>query len=313
MAAAAEEGRDKLTLFLPVRLASFGLWVEQLVAESTGKEGRGIVPITGERPSGITSDRAIVLVSFGGEPPEFPPLDGLRDLNTPLLEIDVPDASAIGAEFLRWEMATATAGLLLGINPFDEPNVQQAKDATRKLLDEYRSSGRLPVREPHEDVKGAKLTVSAAADDALDDDGLEYFLDVLHSRDYFGLLAYLPPDREPFESLLRQIRADVGGSGATMLGYGPRYLHSTGQLHKGGADNGVFVIVTADAEEDLPIPGEAFSFGVLEMAQALGDFESLDRAGRRALHIHLPRRDVRLLRSVFDRLLATQKKKVERG
>ena len=307
MAAAAEEGRDKLTLFLPDRLASFGLWVEQLVAESTGKEGKGIVPIAGERPEGITSDRAIVVVSLAGEPPEVPPLDFLRELRTPLLEIDVPKADAIGAEFLRWEMATATAGLLLGINPFDEPNVKQAKDATQKLLDEFKSTGRLPVRVPHGEIKGARLTLSAAADEALDDDGAERFLQVLQAGDYIGLLAYLPPDREPWDSALQDIRVALGKASnhapATMFGYGPRYLHSTGQLHKGGANNGVFIIVTAEVQDDLPIPGEPFSFGVLEMAQALGDFESLDSAGRRALHVHLPRREVDLLKRVFDRLL----------
>ena len=301
MAAAAQEGRDKLTLILPNELASFGLWVEQLVAESTGKQGKGIVPVTGERlPPGLTSDRALVVVSFQGEPPDVP-LDVLRELPTPLLELDVPNESSIGAEFLRWEIATATAGLLLGINPFDEPNVQQAKDATRTLLDQYRVTGRLPVPASHGEISGAVLTLSTAADDDLDGDGVEHFLNVVHEGDYCGLLAYLPPDREPFDSALQEIRSSVGG--VTTFGYGPRYLHSTGQLHKGGANNGVFVIVTADAREDLPIPGEPFSFGVLEMAQALGDFESLNQAGRRALHVHLPKRDVKILRRVFDRLL----------
>jgi glucose-6-phosphate isomerase len=313
MAAAAEAGRDKLTLFLPTPLASFGLWVEQLVAESTGKEGKGIVPITGEMPEAITSDRAIVSVSLGGEPPELTTeggsfrLDFVHDFRTSL-ELDVPSATHIGAEFFRWEMATATAGLLLGINPFDEPNVKQAKDATHTLLEEYKSSGRLPVREPDGEIKDARLTLSTAAEEALAEDGAEHFLQLLTSgEDYFGLLAYLPPDREPFDSALRGIRAAVGkASGCpTMFGYGPRYLHSTGQLHKGGANNGVFVIVTAAAQEDLPIPEESFSFGVLEMAQALGDFESLDRTGRRALHVHLARRDVDLLTRVFERLLKT--------
>jgi glucose-6-phosphate isomerase len=304
MAAAAEAGRDKLTLLLPESLASFGLWVEQLVAESTGKEGTGIVPITGESPSSMTSDRAIVVVSVGGKPPEgFPDL--LRGSEVPWLELAMPAPNAIGAEFLRWEMATATAGLMIGINPFDEPNVQQAKDATRMLLDEYKSSGRLPLRQPNGEIEGARLTLSAAAEGALDEDSAEHFLQVIGGGDYFGLLAYLPPDREPFDSVLQGIRTRVGKSGrcATMFGYGPRYLHSTGQLHKGGANNGVFVIITADTQDDLPIPGEPFSFGVLEMAQALGDFESLNSAGRRALHVHLPRRDVDLLKRVFDRLL----------
>jgi hypothetical protein len=305
MAAAASIGRDKLTLVLPKPLASFGLWVEQLVAESTGKQGKGIVPITGE-PAGarLGSDRAIVSVSFAGEAPELP-LDFVHQSNIPLLELGVPDESAIGAEFLRWEVATAAAGLLMGINPFDEPNVQQAKDATRALLETYRSTGQLPVRVSHGDVDGVRLTLSAAAEQELQGVGAERFLRVLRAGDYFGLLAYVPPYREPFDSAFQDVRASVGGASgcATMFGYGPRYLHSTGQLHKGGANNGVFVIVTAAVQADLAIPEEPFSFGVLEMAQALGDFESLDRTGRRALHVHLPRRDVDLLRRVFDRLL----------
>jgi hypothetical protein len=135
--------------------------------------------------------------------------------------------------------------------------------------------------------------------------GVERFFDVVRSTDYVGLLAYLPPDRDPFDAVLREAQGTLMGTRgwATMLGYGPRYLHSTGQLHKGGANNGVFVIVTAPADSDLAIPGEPFSFGVLEMAQALGDFESLDREDRRALHVHLPRRDETLLRRVFERLM----------
>ena len=301
MAAAAEAGRDKLTLMLPERFASFGLWVEQLVAESTGKQGKGIVPLTGETLTRTTSDRALVSVAFGGRPPDGP-TDAVRGMQTPRLDLEVPDAYAIGAEFMRWEIATATAGLLMGINPFDEPNVKQAKDATNALLEEYRSTRRLPVRDPNGEIKGAHLTLSAAAEEVLEDDGPEDFLSLVHEGDYLGLLAYLPPDRDPFDSALREIRAALGGGSApTMFGYGPRYLHSTGQLHKGGANNGVFIIVTAEAE-DLAIPGEPFSFGVLEMAQALGDFESLDKTGRRALHVHLPKRDVQLLRDVFKQL-----------
>jgi glucose-6-phosphate isomerase len=305
MAAAAEERRDKLTLFLPERLASFGLWVEQLVAESTGKDGKGIVPIA-RHPidASMDPDRAAVIVSLAGEPPTAA-LDAIRSSGAPVLDLVVPDVTAIGAEFLRWEIATAAAGLLMHINPFDEPNVKQTKDATRRLLDAYTSSGRLPDREPHGEIAGARLTLSTAAAEALQGAGANQFLRVIQAGDYFGLLAYLPPDRDPFDSALRGIQFEVVNQChcATMYGYGPRYLHSTGQLHKGGANTGVFVIVTAAVPEDLPIPGEPFSFGVLEMAQALGDFESLDSAGRRALHVHLPRRDVDLLKRVFDRLL----------
>jgi hypothetical protein len=214
--------------------------------------------------------------------------------------------TAIGAEFLRWEVATAAAGLLMEINPFDEPNVQQAKDATRVLLDSYHSSGRLPIPEPDGSFDGARLTLSAAARDDLTGASADAFLSVLRPADYFGLLAYLPPDAAPFDPPLQELRNSVATRGrcASMLGYGPRYLHSTGQLHKGGANNGVFILITAEPASDLPIPGESFSFGVLEMAQAVGDFQSLDRAGRRAMLVHLPKRDVDHLRRVAGALLA---------
>jgi glucose-6-phosphate isomerase len=306
IAGGARTGRDKLTLLLPPRLASFGLWVEQLVAESTGKQGTGIVPIAGESISAPRGDdRAFVAISLPDEP--APSIDSIRPSGAPLLELQMADAFSIGAEFLRWEVGTAAAGALLEINPFDEPNVQQAKDATRALLEAYRSSARLPTREAHGNIEGARLTLSGAAQQELREGGPERFLRLLRPGDYFGLLTYLPPDRAPFDGALQDVRSAIGmASGcATMFGYGPRYLHSTGQLHKGGANNGVFVIVTAAVEEDLPIPDEPFSFGVLEMAQALGDFESLDKTNRRALHVQLPRRDVDLLRRVFSRLLAT--------
>ena len=304
MAAGAQTGRDKLTLLLPERLASFGLWVEQLVAESTGKEGKGVVPITGESVMPVSdTDRVVVTVRLNGEiPPVAPPPDG----RVPLVELDLPDATALGAEFLRWEVATAAAGLLLDINPFDEPNVQQAKDATRVLLDSYRAQGRLPIPEPHGATDGARLTLSSAAEERLSGASAEAFLRTLERPDYFGLLAYLPPDEPMFEDVLQEFRAQVAATTgcATMFGYGPRYLHSTGQLHKGGANNGVFIVLTAEPTQDLPIPDEPFSFGVLEMAQAVGDFQSLDKTGRRAMHVHLPHRDPNLLRQVLATLVA---------
>jgi hypothetical protein len=308
MAAGAAIGRDKLTLLLSPSLAPLTLWIEQLVAESTGKQGKGIVPIAdGFAPGApLGSDRMLVAAYRAGGPhAELP--GPARTAGVPLFEIEVPEDLAIGAEFLRWEVATATAGLLMGINPFDEPNVKQAKDATSVLLESYLTSGRLPVRGPHGRVDGVTLTLSTAAEQDLHGAGAGQFFSVLRPADYVGLLPYLPPDRDPFDSMLQEMRARIGAASgcATMLGYGPRYLHSTGQLHKGGANNGVFVIVTAPADEDLPIPGERYSFGVLEMAQAVGDFESLDRTGRRALHVHLPRRDVGLLRRTFETLLAT--------
>jgi transaldolase/glucose-6-phosphate isomerase len=304
MAAGARLGRDKLTLLLPTGLQSLGLWVEQLVAESTGKHGKGVVPIAGETSEAfLGDDRVVVSVTLGADTPS---LDRVRASGAPLVELQMSDVASVGAEFLRWEVATAAAGLLMDINPFDEPNVQQAKDATRVLLDTYRSSKRLPIPEPDGSVEGARLTLSAAARNQLNGASADAFFAALRPSDYVGLLAYLPPDTSPFDMPLQEFRNSVAVRTrcATMFGYGPRYLHSTGQLHKGGGNNGVFIVITADPVADLPIPGEPFSFAVLEMAQAVGDFQSLDRAGRRALHVHLPKRDVEQLRRVTARLLS---------
>jgi glucose-6-phosphate isomerase len=306
MAAAAAAGRDKLTLLLPDRLEALGLWVEQLVAESTGKHGKGVVPIAGEAPGQpYASDRALVAVTFGGDEPAAAVLERARTDGTPVATMAMTRGEDLGAEFFRWEFATAVAGLLLDINPFDEPNVQQAKDATRALLDVYAREQKLPIPEPHAGVDAARLTVSASAQRALGDRSPAALLELVRPGDYVGVLAFLPPDDDRVDAILRQARAAIGArtACATMLGYGPRYLHSTGQLHKGGANNGVFLVVAAETSDDLAIPGERFSFGVLEMAQAIGDFQSLDRTGRRAMLIHLPTRDPERLRHVLETLL----------
>ena len=303
MGAAAKSGRDKLTLLVPDRLESFGLWVEQLVAESTGKQGKGIVPIAGETtkaPPG--DDRMAVVVRIDGDGPDDEAVDGMRAAGVPLMTIDMPDIQALGAEFFRWEIATATAGRILEINPFDEPNVQQAKEATHVLLQAYTTRGELSVKEADSTRDGIRFTLSRAARERLGANSVDRFLSVLAPRDYFALLAYVPPDDPVFGPVLRQLRNRVAIDKccATMFSYGPRYLHSTGQLHKGGPNTGVFVIVTAPAEADLPIPGAPYSFGVLEMAQALGDFQSLDAAGRRVMHAHLPDRHVKTLKTLAD-------------
>jgi hypothetical protein len=245
-------------------------------------------------------DRAVVRVVCGEDTG-----DVNADAGTPRITLHMPDVYALGAEFFRWEVATAAAGLLLDINPFDEPNVAQAKTATRTLLDTYTSSRRLPLPEPDAAVGGVKLTLSDAARAALTAEGPLTFLKLLQPGDYFGLLAYLPLEDAVFDPMLQKFRAAVAARTgcATMLGYGPRYLHSTGQLHKGGPNTGVFVIVTADASEDLPIPGEPFSFGVLEQAQAAGDFDSLARAGRRVLLVHSPDRTADRLQRIFESLI----------
>jgi len=306
MAAGAQNGRDKLTLLVPPQLASLGLWVEQLVAESTGKQGAGVIPITGEdggAPFG--SDRVFVAITLGDDAPDPAAVARARASGAPFAEWRMPSPLALGAEFYRWEVATAAAGALLGINPFDEPNVSQAKDATRALLDIYRTQRRLPVPEAHGAVDGARFTLSHTALESAGSDPLSAVFSAARPPDYVAVLAYLPPDIEPFDSALRDVRAAIAARTgcASMYGYGPRYLHSTGQLHKGGPNSGVFLVVTAEPQADLPVPEEPFSFGVLEMAQALGDFQSLDRTGRRAVHVHLPRRDPQLLKRVADRLL----------
>jgi glucose-6-phosphate isomerase len=309
MATAARAGRDKLTLQLPDSLEAFGLWIEQLVAESTGKVGTGIVPIAGE-PEGPAdaygADRFFVRVSVGDH-------DSRRAAETaagPSVALALPEPAALGAEFVRWEIATAIAGALLHVNPFDEPNVQQAKDATTSLLDRFRAHGVLPVPPPDRTESGVAMTLTAAARQRLGGQRPESLLTLVQPGDYVVLLTYLPPggDLEHEATAFRRAVRDRTGA-ATMFGYGPRYLHSTGQLHKGGPPSGVFVLVSATPTDDLPVPGQPFSFGTLELAQALGDFTSLGAAGRRALHLHLPAPDAALL----GRTLAALVERLPRG
>jgi glucose-6-phosphate isomerase len=309
---AARAGRDKLTLLLPHALRPFGLWVEQLIAESTGKQGTGIVPIAGETlapPAAYGADRLFARLRIRGSFAEEMRDTDVRDLtaaNEPVVELELPEPSSLGAEFVRWEIATAVAGALLAINPFDEPNVQQAKDATNRLLAEYRDKGRLPTPHPAATLPGGTaLSASGAAAAALGSRAPDALLTLIRPGDYFALLAYIGPDQDLFDDLsaLRLAVRDRTHA-ATMFGYGPRYLHSTGQLHKGGPNTGVFLIVSAAPKQDVAIPGQPFSFGTLEFAQALGDFASLDAAGRRAVHAHLASPDRHLLRALADALLA---------
>jgi glucose-6-phosphate isomerase len=306
MASAAMAGRDKLTLLLPRRFAAFGLWVEQLVAESTGKSGAGVLPVIDEAtPRAYGADRAFVAVTFCSEGPDADAVARASASAAPMLRIDVPRPADIAGEFFRWEVATAACGLLLGVNPFDEPNVQQAKDATRALLDAFASQGRLPIPEPHATRDGIRLTLSDALSSHTGGDAWPALLASARAGDYVALLAYAPPADDAFTAGLVDARARFGDATglATTAGYGPRYLHSTGQLHKGGPNTGLFVVLTPEPRQDLPIPGHAFSFGTLEAAQALGDFQSLSRTGRRAVHVHLPRRDPALLAEAVRALI----------
>jgi transaldolase/glucose-6-phosphate isomerase len=317
MGAAARSGRDKLTLVTGPTLRPFGLWIEQLIAESTGKKGTGIIPVAGEplgTPEVYEDDRLFVRLRLHGGDPEEHDRDGkmerLRAAGFPIVTIHLHEPAAIGAEFVRWEIATATAGAVLDINPFDEPNVQQAKDATKALLTRFAAEGRLVVPPAHVEADGVTLTcdrstwervspqVGSAANPLT---VTAEFLRTVQQGDYVGLLAYLPFD-EVLGSWLARLRNQVRNRlrVATMLGYGPRYLHSTGQLHKGGANTGVFLMLTADPKEDLPIPGEPFSFGTLELAQALGDFASLEAAGRRVIRLHLSAPESGLLQRVCE-------------
>jgi transaldolase / glucose-6-phosphate isomerase len=282
-AESAKAGRDKITIVAPPALASFGVWAEQLIAESTGKEGKGLVPVADESlgsPEVYGNDRLFVRLALPDSDSETTEkLSRLSKAGHPVVTLKVSDTLALGAEFFRWEYAIAVAGAILGINVFDQPNVQEAKDLTRKVLSEGKlSTVGEGVRWAGQ--KGATL-----------DEAVRALLAQVRPGDYVALLAYISPDAE-HDTALNAIRLAIRDKhrAATTLGYGPRYLHSTGQLHKGGPNTGVFIEIVGDDPNDLPIPGEQFSFGVLKQAQALGDFQALRNHGRRVLRVQI--RDV---------------------
>jgi glucose-6-phosphate isomerase len=293
---AVRHGRDKLTFLLPRELAGFGDWVEQLLAESTGKQGTGIVPIVREPlgdPSAYGRDRAFVAISLpGGSGAQVSRLAAqLEEQGQPVERIDIGDPLEIGGEFVRWEVATATAGMLLGIDPFDQPNVQESKDATKSLLETYARDGALPQQMPLVAEQGMAAFGDA---EVLGDvpptvaSAVRRLLEISDAGDYFAILAYLPMEPSTItrlEALRARVRDALGL--ATTLGFGPRFLHSTGQLHKGGPESGVFLQLTADPRRDLPIPGWNETFATLIAAQAQGDLASLAKRRRRALRVHL--------------------------
>jgi transaldolase/glucose-6-phosphate isomerase len=287
---AALAGRDKLTLVTSPALASFGPWLEQLVAESTGKEETGIVPVDGEPIAGpevYDDDRVFVYLRLSGEHDSRhrEALHELSNAGHPVISLALTDLWDVGGEFLRWEIATAAAGVVLGIDPFDQPNVQESKDLTKRLLAAFVERGKLPQIAPGDD--GRPLSVFIG--DAAAEDRLREHLGTVAAGDYVAIQAYLPPS-EPVTRILQGVRVAIRDRFrvATTVGYGPRYLHSTGQLHKGGKPNGVFLQLTCgDAGGDLAIPGRPYSFGVLKRAQARGDLEALRRRGLRVLHVDL--------------------------
>ncbi len=303
---AALAGRDKLTILTSPRLAAFGDWAEQLVAESTGKAGTGIVPIVGEAsadPEWYGTDRAFVMLTLADDAAtELDALGArLEERGHPVVRLELTDALDLGAEFVRWEVATAAAGIVLGIDPFDQPNVQESKDATKALLETFRATGALPEPMPIVSEPGLGVSVDPAifGDTPVNVDGaVEQLLSLVRPGvDYLAILAYLPMDPE-LVARLQELRTRMGlaTGAATTLGFGPRFLHSTGQLHKGGPDTGVFLQITADPSRDLPIPGWTESFGTLIAAQALGDLTSLQKRGRRALRLHLADADAGMAR-----------------
>jgi hypothetical protein len=281
-------------------LAAFGAWVEQLLAESTGKEGRGLIPIDGEPPGDPAvygDDRLFVHLHLDGQADSHDQkLSVLEAAGHPIVRFSLADVHDLGREFFRWEVATATAGAVLGVNPFDEPNVRESKDNTARLLKEG-----VPTTQPTFEEDGLALycdeETASDLDKAIGDPakkGLAAYLAAHFRRarpgDYVALMAYLPPWPE-HDDILQAIRLRLrdGLHLATTIGYGPRFLHSTGQLHKGGPDKALFVQLTVDDPEDLSIPGEAYGFSTLKQAQALGDLASLQTRGRRIVRIHLGR------------------------
>jgi len=296
MGSLALAGREKITFVCSPEIAAFGYWVEQLIAESTGKEGKGILPVEGEAvaaPAKYGNDRLFVYLRL--ERTRGAGLDAKLarlERSHPVVTIRLQDRYDLGAEFFRWEFATAVAGAVIGVNPFDQPNVQESKDNTKQLLEEYRVAGALPEDKPILSDAGVELYADADTASALTGikglaAALEAHLSRIERSDYVGLAAYLQRTKTT-EKALAAIREQLRGrfGVATTVGYGPRFLHSTGQLHKGGAGNGVFLQLTVEDRLDLPIPGEPYSFGIMKRAQALGDLRALQRRGRRVLRIH---------------------------
>ncbi|MGA8892312.1 MAG: bifunctional transaldolase/phosoglucose isomerase, partial [Anaeromyxobacteraceae bacterium] len=301
VAAAARDGMDKLTLVASPGMAALGDWVEQLVAESLGKNGKGVVPVIGEglpTPRGAGSDRLYVHVRHAPSvtSDEDRAVAALERAGLPVVRIEVAEAADLGQEFFRWEIATAVAGSILGVNPFDQPDVEAAKIAARRVTSAFEETGSLPPESPALLGDGLRLfadpetarELAASAREQSPAGWIRAHLARLGAGDYLGLLAYLEAT-PAIAATLQEIREAVGHEArvATTVGFGPRYLHSTGQLHKGGPSSGVFLEITADDAEPLPIPGRRFGFGELCRAQARGDHEVLASRGRRILRVHL--------------------------
>lgn len=284
-------GRDKLTLFTSPKIASFGDWVEQLIAESLGKQGTGILPVVGESiadPIFYNNDRLFVYLRLAGD--DNAELDGKVEIleagGHPVIWIQMDELEDLGQEFLRWEMATAAAGAILKINPFDQPNVEQAKIKARELMNEFEKSGALPAEAPtldYDDIDAYGPAMGATVTEAL-----KAFLTNARPGDYVAIMAYLPYGSQ-VDAALNELRLRIrnGLRIATTVGYGPRFLHSTGQLHKGDGNKGLFIQITHTPAADVEIPGEKYSFATLVAAQAQGDYNALKENKRRLIRFHI--------------------------
>ena len=316
---AARLGRDKLMIVASPGAASFGAWLEQLLAESLGKEGKSIIPVDAEplaAADGYGNDRVFAYLRLESETDagQDAAIQKLESAGHPVVRITLQDAYSLGQEFFRWEIATAVAGAIMGINPFDQPDVEASKIGTRKLMEAFEASGQLPAETPlieeahislYTDAANATALCEAAGEGASLADYLRAHLDRTAAGDYLALLAYIARN-EPHNALLQQLRLRLRDKYkvAVCLGFGPRFLHSTGQAYKGGANNGVFLQITSDHALDLPVPGHGYSFGTVEAAQAQGDFGVLAERGRRVLRVHLGA-DVATGLRELDKLLAS--------
>lgn len=299
---AAQQGRDKVTIVTSPGIAALGAWLEQLLAESTGKRGKGLIPVDRETsgpPEVYGDDRvfAYLRLESGADAEQDARLLALEQAGQPVIRIALTNPYDLGQEFFRWELATAVAGAILGINAFDQPDVEASKDVTRELAAAYEATGALPPESPlleengvalYTDERNAAALASAVGGDRSLSGYLKAHLGRLSPGDYFALLAYLDRN-EKHEAKLQAIRHAVRDRRhvATVLGFGPRFLHSTGQAYKGGPNSGVFLQITCDDAADLPVPGRRYSFGVVKAAQARGDFQVLAERERRALRVHL--------------------------
>jgi len=302
LGAAHNLGRDKVTIITSPGISDLGAWLEQLLAESTGKDGKGIIPVDREQvgePEVYGKDRLFVYLRLETAPDaaQDTKVTALENSGQPVVRISLGDTYDLGQEFFRWEIATAVAGSIIGINPFNQPDVEASKIATRNLTSEYEKTGALPEERPLIDRDGIKLftdtkNAEALAKAAGNDQSLVGFLRAhlnrMQAGDYFALLAYVQMNGAN-EDKLQAIRHMLRDSKrvATCLGFGPRFLHSTGQAYKGGPDSGVFLQITCDDAVDLPIPGQRYTFGIVKAAQARGDFQVLAERNRRALRVHL--------------------------